>query len=85
MYMSYCRYEGTYSELQSCIYEAEEHIYEEAEYPVSDREIGYFKRMVMDFGTFLRDNELINSYGDIDREVLEEICEKMKKSYSYEE
>ena len=46
MYMSYCRFEGTLAELRACMSEVYDHVNEEAEYEVSDREINYFRQMV---------------------------------------
>ena len=85
MYMSYCRHEGTYAELRACLGDAEEHINEEAEYEVSDREIQYFKNMVELFHDFLCNQELLDEYGDLQMDRLDEICEAMSKSYDSEE
>ena len=81
MYMSYCRHEGTYSELRACLSDAEEHINEEAEYEVSDREIQYFKNMVEMFHEFLCEQDLLDEYGDLKMDRLDAICEAMSKSY----
>lgn len=85
MYMSYCRYEGTFSELRACLGDAQEHINEEAEYEVSEREIQYFKNMVELFHEFLCENELMNQRGDLDMDALDSVCESMKKSYDEED
>ena len=84
-YMSYCRHEGTYAELQICLSDAEEHINEEAEYEVSDREIRYFKSMVEMFHEFLCNQNLLDEYGDLNMGRLDAICESMSKSYEPEE
>lgn len=81
MYMSYCRFEGTKAELSACLTEVEDHIYEEAEYEVSDREIGHFRQMVESFVSFLGEHDLLDEDGELDEEVLDAICETMKKGY----
>ena len=85
MYMSYCRFEGTYSELRACLNDVEEHVNEEAEYEVSDREIQHFRNMVELFHEFLCEQELMDSYGDLDWTAIDKVCEAMKKSYGEEE
>lgn len=85
MYMSYCRFEGTYQEMQVCLNDVEEHINEEAEYDVSDGEIDYFRRMVSRMAEFLQETELIDEDGDVDAEMLDSICEKMRQGYKNEE
>lgn len=82
MYMSYCRFEGTHHELRSCLNDVEEHVNGEASYSVSDREIDEFKQMVEDFFVFMRDQEIINKYGELDRTELEKICDEMRKGYA---
>lgn len=82
MYMSYCRFEGTRSELNACLADVEEHAYEEAEYEVSDREINHFRQMVEHFYGWMVDMGLIDFNGELDRETLNDICEKMGKSYA---
>lgn len=77
--MSYCRFEGTHAELLSCISDVEEHIEGEAEYPVDDREIDYFRKIVEAVHDFMVDNDLLDGYGDLDHEALEDVCEKMRK------
>lgn len=84
-YMSYCRYEGTYSELRACLNDVEEHINEEAEYEVSDREIQWFRNMVELFHEFLCEQELMDEDGNLDNEALDRVCEAMTKSYDEEE
>lgn len=49
MYMSYCKFEGTRMELNSCLNTVEEHVNHEAEYAVSENEINNFQQMVIDF------------------------------------
>lgn len=85
MYMSYCRYEGTYSELQACLSDAEEHINEEAEEAVSGREILYFQNMVELFHEFLCVQDLLDEFGDLKMDRLDEICEAMSKACEPEE
>ena len=85
MYMSYCRFEGTHEELRACLADVKEHIQEEAEYEVSEREIEHFQGMVRDFYSWLVDYELITGDGELDEEMLERACEYMRKSYSEEE
>ena len=85
MYMSYCRYEGTYSELRSCLSDVEEHVNEEAEYEVSDREIQWFRNMVELFHEFLCEQELMDEDGNLDMNALDKVCEAMAKRYDEEE
>ena len=85
MYMSYCRYEGTLSELRACLADADEHYCEEAEYEVSECEIEYFRKMVECFCDWCAEKSLIDEYGDVDREKLDEICDSMRKSYCGED
>lgn len=85
MYMSYCRYEGTYSELSACLRDAQEHIDEEAEYEVSSHEIQHFRNMVELFHEFLCENELLNDDGNLDWDAVDKVCEAMTKSYNNEE
>lgn len=81
MYMSYCRHEGTFTELRACLSDADEHYCEEAEYEVSDREIRYFREMVEYFVDWCSEMSLIDENGELDREKLDEICEMMGKSF----
>lgn len=85
MYMSYCRFEGTKAELRACLGEAQEHINGEAEYEVSAREIDCFRDIVNDLFDFLNDNCLIDEYGMIDQEALDEVCEAMAKARTDDE
>lgn len=85
MYMSYCRFEGTKSELRACLNDVQEHIDGEAEYGISDREIGCFKAIIMDVVDFLNDNCLIDEDGMVDRKGLDDICKAMAKGYTEEE
>ena len=80
--MSYCRFEGTKAELNACLAEVEEHIYEEAEYEVSDHEIGHFRQIVENFVSFLDQHELLDEYGELDEDKLDAICESMKRANS---
>lgn len=84
-YMSYCRYEGTYSELRVCLNDVEEHVNEEAEYEVSDHEIQHFRNMVEYFHDFLCNMELLDEDGNLDMDALDTVCEAMAKSYGEEE
>lgn len=85
MYMSYCRHEGTYSELSACLADAEEHINGDAEDAVSDREIQYFKNMVELFHDFLCEQDLLDEFGDLKMDRLDEIGEAMSKACEPEE
>lgn len=85
MYMSYCRFGGTLAEMRACISDVEEHVNEEAQYEVSDREIDNFKRMVLEFTVFLQDNDLLDEYGNLDEDQLDGICDTMRKSYNEED
>ena len=84
-YMSYCRYEGTYSELRACLNDVEEHVNEDAEYEVSDHEIQHFRNMVEYFHDFLCNMELLDEDGNLDDDALDAVCEAMAKSYEQEE
>lgn len=84
-YMSYCKFEGTYSELRNCLVDVEEHVNEEAEYEVSGREIDWFRNIVEMFHDFLCDQELLDEYGNLKMRRLDEICETMSKSYEPED
>ena len=83
--MSYCRQENTYAALREALADVEEHVNKEAEYEVSDREIGKFRDMVEFFHEFLCDMELLDKDGDLDYEALDSVCEAMAKSYKEEE
>lgn len=85
MYMSYCRYEGTYSELRACLNDAEEHVNQYAEYKVSDREIQHFRNMVELFHEFLCEQGLLDADGNLDRDEIDKVCAAMAKSYAEEE
>ena len=78
MYMSYCRFEGTRMELSACLNEVRDHIYDEAEYKVSEGEIENFKRIVEMFYEFLEEEELLSEDGNLDRYELDNICESMR-------
>lgn len=84
-YMSYCRHEGTLYELKCCLADAEEHVNEEAEYSVSDNEIRCFKDIITDVYDWMCDMALINEYGELDTDELNNICEKMRHSYREDE
>lgn len=79
MYMSYCRHEGTLSELRAVLSDATEHINGEAEDEVSDREIHCFRKLVSEFCDWLSDNELLDEDGYLDDDRLDEICEAMSR------
>lgn len=85
MYMSYCRFEGTRMELNRCMNEVQDHINESAEYEVSKNEIEQFKQMVYEFVGFLYDNAILDTYGEINEETLDEVCESMAKSFAENE
>lgn len=80
-YMSYCRFEGTRQELRTCLNVVEEHVYEEAEYEVSEREINHFKAMVKEFHDFMYEMNLLDENGDLNQNQLETICEQMGMAY----
>ena len=80
MYMSYCRFEGTKQELNACINDVQDHVMEEAEEEISERETECFRTMVFNFVEFLNEMEIIDS--EIDEEALEEVCRAMKKAYT---
>ena len=77
MYMSYCRYEGTFAELRVCLEDVDEHIYGMAEYGVSDHEIKEFRNMVERFVGWMQETELLDEDGELDQERLDEVCEAM--------
>ena len=85
MYMSYCRYEGTYKELRRCLNDVEEHVGQYAEYVVSDEEIQWFRNLVELFHDFLCDQRLMDECGNLNMEALDKICETMGRSYDEEE
>ena len=85
MYMNYCRYEGTLHELRACMEDVREHYSEEAEYEVSDREIENFKMLVCEFHEFMVDMDLLDNYGDLNREKIDEIADYMSRSYGEDE
>ena len=85
MYMSYCRYEGTLSELRACMADVEEHVNEEAEYEVSDREITCFKTLITEIHEFMQNMELIDCEGELDYDELDRVCEAMAKRFNHEE
>ena len=85
MYMSYCRIEGTLHEMRAVISDVEDHVYEEAPYPVSGSEITAFENLMHDVFNFLEDMGLIDYEHEwFDRERLEEICSMMEKGYEVE-
>ena len=77
MYMSYCRFEGTHAELRACLDIVDEHVNEEAEYPVSEDEIRHFRSMVLEFASWLQDHSLIDEDGYVDDAALDEVCVAM--------
>ena len=79
MYMSYCRFEGTRMELQACFEAIEEHVNGEAEYPISEREIYNFKRMIGDIAEFLYNNDLLDENGEINQTALDDVCAAMER------
>lgn len=84
-YMSYCKFEGTRTELQSCIGTVCEHIDGVADYEVSQREIRYFKRIVEDMAEFFRDNNLLDEDGYVNEDELETICDLMARGCEEDE
>lgn len=85
MYMSYCRFEGTHHELRACLSDVDEHLMEEAEYPVSENEIDHFRDMVTEFFDWMQENELIPDDCEINEEQLAGICRAMQESNKKEE
>lgn len=85
MYMSYCRFEGTLAEMRACIGSVEEHVNEEAEYEVSEREIDCFRKMVQEFAGWLYDMELLDENGELDETELDNVCESMARGYAKED
>ena len=85
MYMSYCRQEGTFAELRCALGDVQDHIFGEAEYSISDREIRAFKEMVVFFTDFLKENCILDDEGEIDERILDETCEAMRKCAEDEE
>lgn len=80
MYMSYCRFQGTRAELNACLGVVEEHVNDEAEYPVSENEIANFQYIVNDFVTWLHDMALLDDEGYLDEDALNDICDSMIKA-----
>jgi len=85
VYMSYCKFEGTLMELQSCLNTVEEHVNGEAEYPVSENEINNFQQMVTDFVGWLHDMALLDDEGYLDEDALNDVCDDMAKVKEDEE
>lgn len=83
--MSYCRQENTRLALNEALNDVYEHINEEAEYEISDREIRNFREMVKSFVDFLQETELLDEDGYLNDEALDEVCEAMGKSYPAED
>lgn len=81
MYMSYCRFEGTHSELRTCLDVVNDCMNEYNEYPVSDHEIQEFVSMMGDIVNFLQDWELLDEDGDLDYDVLHMICDSMRQAH----
>ena len=79
MYMSYCRFEGTRQELRACLNDVEEHVNGDAEYEVSENEIGHFEHMVREFVDWLNDMALLDDEGNLDDDALNEVLDSMKK------
>lgn len=80
MYMSYCRFEGTRMELNTCLQNVEDH-----EYAISSREIEHFRRMVEEFHGWLKDMCIIDDNGDIDEDELDQVCMSMEMEQEAEE
>ena len=80
MYMSYCRFEGTRAELNTCLSVVEEHVNGEAEYRVSENEVNHFQQMVQDFVGWLHDMALLDDEGYLDEDALNEVCDDMMKA-----
>lgn len=77
--MSYCRFEGTRNELLACLNEAECCVDGEPGYSVSEKETNQFRRMVTMFVDWMHDMCLLDCNGELDMNVLNEICEAMVK------
>lgn len=75
--MSYCRHYNTRLALSECIEDAQEHIDGVAECAVSDEEVWAFRKMVGEFYDFLNEAGLLNEFGELDEEKLDEVCEQM--------
>lgn len=80
MYMSYCRFEGTHAELRACLGDVEDHVNGDAEYKVSENEIGHFESMVREFVDWLHDMALLDEEGYLDEDALNEVCDDMMKT-----
>lgn len=85
MYMSYCRFEGTLQELKACLWDVEDHITGNADYPVRENEIEQFKQMVIWFHDFMLEQELIGEDGEVDMGELEDVCNLMRKGSESED
>lgn len=66
-------------ELQACFEAVEEHVNGEAEYPISEREIHNFKRMIGDIAEFLYNNDLLHENGEINQTALDDVCTAMER------
>ena len=80
MYMSYCRFEGTRAELNTCLGVVEEHVNGEAEYPVSENEVNNFQQMVRDFVDWLHDMTILDDEVYLNEDALNEVCDYMMKA-----
>ena len=85
MYMSYCRNEGALAEMRACLDNAQLHACQEAEHEVSEREIGCFKTMVTEFYNWIINMELVDEYGELDEDALNQLCEDMRHGYTEDE
>lgn len=75
--MSYGRQENTYAALREALGDVSDHINEEAQYPVSEREIMEFRHMMQFVVEFMYENDLLDEDGELDDEALCRVCEAM--------
>ena len=85
MYMSYCKFEGTYRELTVCLEDVQAHIDECAMYSVSEREIQYFKRIIEEVVEFMYNNDILDDNGNINDDVFNDVLKTMEKEYDYDD
>ena len=67
-------------ELRACLRDVEDHVNGDARDRVSKREIDKFRTMVQEFYRWLNDMALVNEYGELEEDALEDVCEDMAKS-----
>lgn len=73
MYMSYCRNEGTYQEITACLDAVQERLDDVTCEQMSQKEAHYFVEIIRAVHYFLIENDLVDEFGDLDEDKLEEM------------